>query len=213
MHAILDLFQNCMLAILDLFQNCRIFLWLICHYRQRLNVFVWGVQACMGLWMVCRWLLWLTCSCLCLCVCGVEVQVRYAGGIGRGVTRETDEERWSNTTQNALAPSPNTYLCKGIKQARKPSAMPDQNYRCVIHRQLLLYLKRKVYWSKKLPTEITCTHFIPLGDEVKLSFSILRISWPPSRVLRTHDHKTWITLYMPCFTLTNTLGRKFYLFT
>ena len=55
-------------------------------------------------------------------VCGVEVQVRYAGGIGRGVTRETDEERWSNTTQNALAPSPNTYLCKGIKQARKPRA-------------------------------------------------------------------------------------------
>ena len=28
----------------------------------------------MGLWMVCRWLLWLTCSCLrlclCLCLCG-----------------------------------------------------------------------------------------------------------------------------------------------
>ena len=55
----------------------------------------------------------------------VEVQVRYAGGIGRGVTRETDEERWSNTTQNALAPPPNAYLCKGIKQAGKP----DQLYR------------------------------------------------------------------------------------
>ena len=63
-----------------------------------------------------------------VCVC-VEVQVRYAGGIGRGVTRETDEERWSNTTQNALAPPLNTYLCKGIKQARKLRAMPDQNYR------------------------------------------------------------------------------------
>ena len=55
----------------------------------------------------------------------VEVQVRYAGGIGSGVTRETDEERWSNTTQNALAPPPNAYLCKGIKQAGKP----DQLYR------------------------------------------------------------------------------------
>ena len=175
----------------------------LCEGCRRVWVCGWCVGGCYG---------WHVHVCVCVCVC-VEVQVRYAGGIGRGVTRETDEERWSNTTQNALAPSPNTYLCKGIKQARKLRAMPDQNYRCVIHRQLLLYLKRKVYWSKKLPTEITCTHFIPLGDEVKLSFSILRINWPPSRVLRTHDHKTWMTLYMPCFTLTNTLGRIFYLFT
>ena len=107
------------------FRTAVIYFWLICVYRQRLNVFCEG---CRRVW-VCGWCVgdcWHVHVCVCVCFC-VEVQVRYAGGIGRGVTRETDEERWSNTTQNALAPPPNTYLCKGIKQARKLRAMPDQN--------------------------------------------------------------------------------------